>query len=113
MKNVVLVLVSFFLLSCSSKNSYVVSTANTVIGIDVGQDPITQFPKIRMGMCRSFFTAVPIKTNDTMSFAAAFNVNVGLFSGIQISDKIAINTNGESNSLTKAIMETTNRFAHE
>lgn len=60
----------------SKPNGNIVSVTSTVIGIKVGQNPVTQNPELQLGFFRSTFQIVPTATNQI--FAPAVNSSLSL-----------------------------------
>lgn len=106
-------LCALVLCSCASNKSNVVQVAQTVVGISLSYNPLTQLPEVLFGFARNVIIIVPTDrdkpnglANTTPDLAMSFIVDASIINGIKISDKFAIGSLARhgSNEIFKTIM---------
>lgn len=70
MRNILATVALLSLAGCAHKPGEILSTTQTVIGIDISQSPDSQTPHVRLGFIRSQFHVVPTSTNGPISAPA-------------------------------------------
>ena len=96
----------------------VISGASTVLGFELACDPVTQFPHVKFGMERSFFTVVPTglhrdgsgDASEAVSMMASLDVSLNFLSGVSIIDRFAINPNRFDTNTLLSVMSTPSRL---
>lgn len=96
MKTILSCLTAALLLSgCAADRSYIITSAQTVLGITVTENPATQLYEARLGLVLSQVAFVPGNTNDPSSFPDViqeFKVN-NIFTGGLIYQRLAVGKN--------------------
>lgn len=94
MKNIcILVMAAALLAGCAAPNS-IVTTAQSVLGISVSENPATQLYEARAGIVLSQIAFVPVNTNApgfVPSVIQEFRVN-NLFAGGMVYQRLAVGT---------------------
>lgn len=94
MKLIALATALLFLTSCAAPNS-IITTAQSVVGISISENPATQLYEARAGVVVSQVAFVPIDTNCPITVPDViqeFRVN-NLFSGGLVYQRLAIGAN--------------------
>lgn len=109
------------LLGGCSSTGYIASSVNTVIGLDVSENPKTQTPHARFGFVRSQYHYIPTgkspcadqgrsscNSNETPDLLSEIYVDSELFNRTVIHEKFAVGKAAyEENEATKALFEFT------
>lgn len=71
------IVAAFFVAGCAHNPSQIVSTTQTIIGIDISQSAESSTPHVRFGFVRNQFHRVPTSTNGAI-YAPSVNSSIDL-----------------------------------